>query len=177
MGIDEKIDALRRIIKIKQKEVIRRKYWPKIILKYVPILLIFQHFLWFCEEYQFSRQSPWWKRLKLTLGHSESIIEAQKRLFSVTSKWLDKIELTNLVLEGWGCLVPLFCLLWGFTPNQWGSRQKTILAGRTPFPSKMKNRKCRFWQFFEKKILFLKLLPKFLTEISVENSGNMVGTS
>ena len=26
-----------------------------------------------------------------------------------------------------------------------------FLAGRTPFPAKMKNRKCRFWQFFAKK--------------------------
>ena len=62
-------------------------------------MLIFQHILWFCKEYQFSRKSLWWKRLKLRLGQFESIIEAQKWLFFVTSKYLDKNELTNLVPE------------------------------------------------------------------------------
>ena len=43
-AIDEKFDTLRRNTKIKQKWEIWRKYQPKIILKYVSIWLIFQHF-------------------------------------------------------------------------------------------------------------------------------------
>ena len=54
--------------------------------------------------------------------------------------------------------------------------RKKILTRRTPSFSNRALKNFNFCIFFSKKIYFLKLLPKFLTENVAEIFGNMMGT-
>ena len=86
----------------------------------------------------------------------------------------DKKSMLGVKIElwrGWGGLVRLFGLPWGFTPNLWGSRQKIISDRAHPLPCQNEKSKmpilavfrekksnfwncCRnFWQKFLSKIL------------------------
>ena len=68
----------------------------------------------------------------------------------------------NRFLEGWGGAPQVWAGKKLFSTNQFKFTQKKILTRRTPFLPRSTSRKCRFWQFSEKKNLNFEIVAEIL---------------
>ena len=134
---------------------------------------------WGSTRLQMFWHTVWWNSINYSRRYSSSKLNKNETSPCQYHHFSPKLMLMsqNWFIEIWGGAPQLWAGKKLFSTNQSKFNQKKILTGRTPFLAKSTSRNCQFWRFSEKQIWILKLLPKFWSEISVEISGNMMGTS